>query len=172
MSTPDPLAVVLIGPMGAGKTSVGRKVAKMLGVSFTDTDKRIAAEHGPIPELFARHGEAHFRELECAAAAHALAEGGVISLGGGAVTSAQTRDLLRQHPVVFLSVSADVVPERIRSGNRPLLAGDGDPVAKWNEIYEQRRGWYEEVATVTVDTSHRPMHRIAEEVAAWRRKLT
>ena len=172
MSTPEPLTVVLVGPMGAGKTSVGRKVAKMLGVGFTDTDKRIAGEHGPISELFAHCGEAHFRQLESVAVAHALAEGGVISLGGGAVTSEQTRELLRQHPVVFLTVSAEVVPDRIRSGNRPLLAGDEDPVATWIEIYEQRRGWYEEVATVTVDTSHRPMHRIAEEVAAWRRRLT
>lgn len=170
MSTPEPLNVVLVGPMGAGKTSVGRKVARILGVSFTDTDKRIAREHGPIPELFAQHGEVHFRELERAAVATALAEGGVISLGGGAVTSAETRELLRQHPVVFLSVSPEVVASRIRSGNRPLLAGE-DPVAKWNQIYQQRRGWYEDVATTTVDTSSRPMHRIAAEIAAWRREL-
>ena len=172
MSTPEPLTVVLVGPMGAGKTSIGRKVAKKLGVAFIDTDKRIASEHGPIPALFAARGEAHFRELERAAAAQALAEGGVISLGGGAVTSAQTRELLRQHPVVFLMVSSDAVADRIRSGNRPLLAGDEDPVTGWKRIYEQRRDWYEEVATVTVDTSRRPMYRIAEEVATWRRKLT
>lgn len=170
MSTPEALTVVLVGPMGAGKTSVGRKLAKMLRVSFTDTDKRIAREHGPISELFAQRGEAHFRELEREAVRAALAEGGVISLGGGAVTSAQTRELLRKHPVVFLSVSPEIVPDRIRSGSRPLLAGE-DPVAKWNEIYEQRRGWYEEVATTTVDTSRRPMHRIAEEIAKWRREL-
>lgn len=170
MSALEPMTVVLVGPMGAGKTSVGRKVAKALGVPFTDTDKRIAIEHGPIPELFAQHGESHFRELERAAVAEALAEGGVISLGGGAVTTAETRELLRQLPVVFLSVSPEVISGRIRSGNRPLLAGE-DPVAKWNQIYEQRRGWYEEVATTIIDTSSRPMHRIAAEIAAWRREL-
>ena len=171
MSIPEQMTVILVGPMGAGKTSVGRKVAKVLGVSFTDTDKLIAAEHGPIPKLFAEQGEAHFRELERAAVAQALAAGGVISLGGGAVTTVETRELLRQHPVVFLSVSPEVISGRIRGGNRPLLAGE-DPVAKWNQIYEQRRGWYEEVATTTVDTSSRPMHRIAAEIAAWRRELT
>ena len=172
MSTPEPLTVVLVGPMGAGKTTIGRRVAKMLGVSFTDTDTRIASEHGPIPELFAQHGEAHYRQRESAAVVHALADGGVISLGGGAVTSAGTRELLREHPVVFLTVAADAVSERIRSGNRPLLARDQDPVTAWTQFYEQRRAWYEEVATVTVDTSRRPMHRIAEEVATWRRNLT
>ncbi|GGD78372.1 shikimate kinase [Microbacterium murale] len=170
MSTPEQLTVVLVGPMGAGKTSVGRQVAKRLGVRFIDTDKRIAAEHGPIPELFASRGEPHFRELEQAAVATALREGGVISLGGGAVSSSATRALLRQHPVVFLAVSPEAVAERIHSGGRPLLAGDDDPLERWNQIYEQRRGWYEEVADVTFDTSRRPMQRIADEIAAWRRK--
>jgi len=170
MSTPEQLTVVLVGPMGAGKTSVGRQVAKRLGVGFIDTDKRIAAEHGPIPDVFERHGESHFRALERAAVAEALREGGVISLGGGAVSSAETRALLRQHPVVFLAVTPEAVADRIRSGGRPLLAGDDDPLERWNQIYEQRRGWYEEVADVTFDTSRRPMQRIADEIAAWRRE--
>ena len=170
MSTPEQLTVVLVGPMGAGKTSVGRQVAKRLGVGFIDTDKRIAAEHGPIPDVFERHSESHFRALERAAVAEALREGGVISLGGGAVSSAATRALLRQHPVVFLAVTPEAVADRIRSGGRPLLAGDDDPLERWNQIYEQRRGWYEEVADVTFDTSRRPMQRIADEIAAWRRE--
>ncbi|GAB3631560.1 shikimate kinase [Microbacterium shaanxiense] len=170
MSAPEPLTLVLVGPMGAGKTSVGRQVAKRLGVGFIDTDKQIAAEHGPIPELFESRGEAHFRELEKEAVAKALGDGGVISVGGGAVTSAATRELLRRHRVVFLAVSSDAVAERIRSGGRPLLAGDDDPLERWNQIYAQRRGWYEEIADVTFDTSRRPMHRIADEIAAWRRE--
>lgn len=170
MSTPEQLTVVLVGPMGAGKTSVGRQLAKRLGIGFIDTDKRIAAEHGPIPNVFETRGEAHFRELEQAAVAKALREGGVISVGGGAVSSPATRDLLRQHPVVFLAVTPEAVANRIRSGGRPLLAGGGDPLVRWNQIYEQRRGWYEEVADVTFDTSRRPMQRIAEEIAAWRKE--
>src|SRR5690606_37970521 len=109
MSSPEPLTLVLVGPMGSGKTSVGRRVAKMLSVAFVDTDKRIVAAHGPIPEIFSAHGEAHFRALEAAAVADALSEGGVVSVGGGAVTSAQTRELLREHPVVFLTVTPESV---------------------------------------------------------------
>jgi shikimate kinase len=172
MSTPEQLTVVLVGPMGAGKTSVGRQVAKRLGVRFIDTDKRIVAEHGPIPELFASRGESHFRELEQAAVTQALREGGVISVGGGAVTSSATRELLRRHPVVFLAVSPEAVADRIRSGGRPLLAGGDDPLERWSQIYEQRRGWYEEVADAIFDTSRRPMQRIADEIAAWRREQT
>jgi len=156
--------------MGAGKTSVGRRVAKELGVAFIDTDRRIVAAHGPIPAIFAEHGEDHFRALERDAVADALEEGGVVSLGGGAVVTAQTRELLREHPVVFLTVTAEAVALRIGGAGRPLLAGDDDPVTRWNQIYQERRGWYEEVADVTFDTSHRPMRRIAEEIAAWRRE--
>jgi len=174
MSSPEPaatpLTLVLVGPMGAGKTSVGRRVAKLLGVPFIDTDKRIAAEHGPIPDVFAAHGEAHFRELERAAVAAAITEGGVVSLGGGAVTDPGTRELLRRLPVAYLTVSPDAVALRIRGAGRPLLAGEHDPVERWTSIFEQRRGWYEQVADLTVDTSRRPMRTLAEEIAAWRKE--
>ncbi|MGH3691077.1 MAG: shikimate kinase [Microbacterium sp.] len=168
-SASDPLTLVLVGPMAAGKTSVGRRVARRLGVAFIDTDKRIVAAHGPIPDIFAAHGEAHFRELERTAVADALAEGGVISLGGGAVTQAATRELLRQQPVVFLTVSPDAVADRLRGGSRPLLAGE-DPVERWKKIFEERRGWYTEVSSATFDTSRRPMQKIADEIVTWRRE--
>ncbi|WP_136056770.1 shikimate kinase [Microbacterium sp. K24] len=168
-SEADPLTLVLVGPMAAGKTSVGRRVARRLGVAFIDTDKRIVAEHGPIPTIFADHGESHFRALERAAVAAALSEGGVVSLGGGAVTDPGTRELLRQHPVVFLTVSPEAVADRIRGGNRPLLAGE-DPVERWIRIFDERRDWYDEVASTTFDTSRRPMQRIADEIVAWRRE--
>ena len=165
----DPLTLVLVGPMAAGKTSVGRRVARRLGVPFVDTDKRIVAVHGAIPALFAEHGEEHFRDLERLAVAEAVAEGGVISLGGGAVTDAATRELLKQHSVVFLTVSADAVADRLRGSNRPLLAGE-DPLERWKRIFEERRGWYAEVASTTFDTSRRPMQRIADEIVAWKRE--
>ena len=168
-SAPDPLTLVLVGPMAAGKTSIGRRVARRLGVPFIDTDKRVVAAHGPIPTIFAEHGEAHFRALERAAVADALLEGGVVSLGGGAVTDTGTRALLATHPVVFLTVSPEAVADRIAAGGRPLLEGD-DPVRRWSEIFAQRRDWYDEVASVTFDTSRRPMQRIAEEIVAWRRE--
>jgi len=170
MTEADPLSLVLVGPMGAGKTSVGKRVARELGVPFTDTDKRIVSVHGPIPGIFERHGEPYFRELERAAVEEALADGGVISLGGGAVTDAHTRESLRAQPVVFLTVSPEAVAERIRGDNRPLLHGEDDPVQRWTRIFDERRSWYDEVADVVFDTSRRPMHRIAEEIVAWRRE--
>ncbi|WP_460802128.1 shikimate kinase [Microbacterium sp. GXF6406] len=169
MSSPDPLTTVLVGPMGAGKTSVGRQVAKRLGIAFIDTDKRITAEHGPIPEIFTSQGERRFREIEAQIVAAALEEEGVISVGGGAVTSETTRELLHRHPVVFLSVTAEAVSTRIRAGGRPLLEAE-DPLARWSEIYQQRLSWYEDVSDITFDTSRRPMQRIADDIAAWRRE--
>ncbi|UYO98627.1 shikimate kinase [Microbacterium sp. M28] len=173
MSEDRPLTLVLVGPMGAGKTSVGRRVAKHLGVPFVDTDKRVVAAHGPITDIFAEHGEAHFRELERAAVAEALLDGGVISLGGGAVTDAETRELLADDPVVFLTVNREAVAERIQGTSRPLLVtGDEDPLDRWERILEQRRALYEQVATIVFDTSRRPMTRIAREIADWRRGLS
>lgn len=172
MSAADPLTLILVGPMGAGKTSVGRRVARRLDVPFIDTDRRIAAEHGPIADLFAAHGERRFRELEREAVRAAIAEGGVISLGGGAVTMPDTREMLKEHPVVFLTVSPDAVAKRIGGTARPLLDGGDDPLARWSRIFAERAAWYEEVATITVDTSRRPMQRIAEEIADWRRGRT
>nr|WP_201469782.1 shikimate kinase [Microbacterium hydrocarbonoxydans] len=165
----EPLTLVLVGPMAAGKTSIGRRVARALELPFIDTDKRVVAAHGSIPSIFEQYGEQHFRALERSAVAAALAEGGVISLGGGAVTDAGTRALLLEHPVVFLTVSESAVADRITTGGRPLLDGE-DPVARWTEIFAQRRAWYDEVATVTFDTSRRPMQRIAEDIVAWRRE--
>ena len=172
MSDDRPLTTVLVGPMGAGKTSVGRRVAKHLGVPFIDTDKRVVAEHGSIADIFAEHGEAHFREWERQAVATAIAEGGVISLGGGAVTDPETRALLEGDPVVFLAVSPEAVAERIRGNSRPLLVADEDPLERWTRIMEQRRELYELVATIVFDTSRRPMSRIAREIADWRRGLS
>lgn len=168
MSGADHLTLVLVGPMAAGKTSIGRRVARTLALPFVDTDKRVVAEHGSIPSIFEEHGESHFRALERSAVARALDDGGVISLGGGAVTDAGTRALLRDHPVVFLTVTPAAVADRIAAGGRPLLEGD-DPVARWTEIFEERRAWYDEVASVTFDTSRRPMQRIAADIVAWRR---
>lgn len=159
-------AVVLIGPMGAGKTSIGRRVAKMLGVPFADSDAAIARAHGPIERIFAEQGEARFRELERAAVADALDAGGVVALGGGAVMDAGTRALLAGHRVVLLTVEPRIVASRIHGTNRPLLQAD-DPVARWREIYEARRPVYEELADATFDTSHGPLGAVAEAIVAW-----
>jgi shikimate kinase len=164
--SPSP-AVVLIGPMGAGKSRVGRRVAKLLETEFIDTDRVIAGEHGPITAIFDEHGEPYFRELERAVVATALASDGVVSLGGGAVLDPSTQELLAGCRVVFLTVSPEAVEPRLSGGTRPLVRGG---LADWERIFAERRPIYEKLATVTFDTSRRPHSRIAEEVAEWARQ--
>lgn len=157
-------ALVLVGPMGAGKTKVGRRVARLLDREFTDTDKMIVAEHGPIAAIFAEHGEPYFRRLEREAVAQALTTDDVVSLGGGAVLDASTRADLASQRVVYLTVSARAVEGRLGEGKRPLIRNG---VSDWQRIFDERRALYEEVADLEIDTSHRPFDGIAEEVAAW-----
>ncbi len=156
--------VVLIGPMGAGKTRIGKRVARILGTGFVDTDKVIAAEHGPIPEIFATQGEGHFRALERAAVVDALAGDDVVALGGGAILDDETRADLTGHRVVLVTVTAEAVAPRIADARRPLLR---DGLTDWERIYAERRHLYEQLARFTVDTSHRPIDAVAQEVAAW-----
>jgi len=156
--------VVLVGPMGAGKTRVGKRVARLLDVGFTDTDRVVVAEHGPIGDLFAEHGEPYFRALERDAVVRALATGDVVSLGGGAVLDPQTQADLRGHRVVFLTVTARAVEGRLGDGKRPLIR---DGVNDWQRIFDERRDIYQGLSGLTIDTSHRPSDAVAEEVAAW-----
>jgi shikimate kinase len=159
-------AVVLIGPMGAGKTSIGRRVAKALGRPFFDTDIAVVREHGAIEALFAEHGEAHFRMLERAAVRQGLATGGIVSLGGGAVLHPDTRADLAAHRVVLLTVTPAVVANRVRQSARPLLQDD-DPLGRWAQIYDQRRPIYEELADLIVDTSSGPLQLVVDAIVEW-----
>ncbi|WIE77192.1 shikimate kinase [Curtobacterium sp. MCSS17_007] len=151
--------------MGAGKSSVGKRVAKALGVSFTDTDKVIARTHGPIPGIFADRGEPAFRELEAEAVRTAVATGGVVSVGGGAVTHPDTRAALRGARIVLLTVSPEAVAERIAGSDRPLLAQGG--IDAWQTIADARAATYAELAHATFDTSRRPMSHVVRDVVAW-----
>lgn len=164
-------AIVLIGPMGAGKTSIGRRIAKTLGESFYDSDIAVASTHGPIEQLFAEHGEEHFRALERAAVIDGLAQGGVVALGGGAVLHPDTRvDLAgSEHRVVLLTVGPETIESRIRGSRRPLLQ-DEDPIARWREIYAVRRPVYETLADVTFDTSTGRLQDIVDAVVQWARE--
>jgi shikimate kinase len=155
--------VAVIGPMGAGKSSVGRKLAKRLGISFADSDQRIVARHGAIADLFAERGEPGFRAIERAVVAEALAEGGVVALGGGAVLDPATRDDLARCTVVLLTVDDADVAERLVSGTRPLLV---DGLESWRRIAAERDAVYRGLADLVVDTSRRPMAHVVEELAA------
>jgi shikimate kinase len=156
--------VVLIGPMGAGKTRIGKRVARILGTGFADTDRIIAAEHGPVAAIFDEHGEQYFRALEREAVVGALGGTDVVALGGGAILDPDTRRDLANQRVVLVTVSAEAVAPRIGDGRRPLVRGGIDD---WSRIYAERRPLYEQLARYTVDTSHRPIDQLAKEVAEW-----
>lgn len=156
---------MLVGPPGAGKTTVGRLLAKALGVGFLDTDEEVERTAGmSVAELFRTRGEPAFRELEHEAVLHVLAHhDGVVALGGGAVMHPGTRAALRGHPVVFLDVDASQAAARVGHGEtRPLLAGD--PAARLATLMAERRPVYEEVAALRCVTTDRRPRRIAEDI--------
>ena len=159
------MTLVLIGPPAAGKSRIGTRVARLLGEPFLDTDSLIVGENGPIPEIFARHGEPHFRSLEREQVVAALAAGGVVSFGGGTVLDPDTRHDLEGLPVVLLTVQPHAVLGRLGSGKRPLVPD----IESWIAVFEARRDLYDRLAGFTVDTSDRPADTIAEEIARWAR---
>lgn len=159
--------LVLVGPPGAGKTTVGRIVADRLGVAFRDTDDDVVERVGkPIPEIFVDHGEAYFRALEEQVVDAALrGHGGVLALGGGSVLSALTRRRLADHHVVFLSVNVSDAARRVGlNRDRPLLLGNVRQQLR--TLLDARLPLYREVATVTVDTDGRSPEDVADEVLA------
>jgi shikimate kinase len=161
-----PLAV-LVGPPGAGKTTVAAALAELLGVTVHDTDAAVVADEGrPISDIFVEDGEAHFRGLERAAVAAALRdERGVVAVGGGAPLDPATRRLLADHVVVFLDVAIGDAARRIGfDQSRPLLSIN--PRATWIAMMRERRPVYESVATHRVDTNGRTPEEIAAEVAS------
>lgn len=156
---------VLVGPMGAGKTTVGRLLASQWGVELRDTDQDVEAAAGrTISEIFVDDGEARFRELEREAVAAALAaHPGVLALGGGAVLDPRTREALAGHCVVFLQVGLSDAVKRVGLGTaRPLLLGNVRSQIK--ALLDARLPVYQAVATVIVATDGRTPDEVAEEV--------
>ncbi|MEV6440277.1 3-dehydroquinate synthase [Streptomyces anulatus] len=157
--------VVLVGPMGVGKSTVGELLAARLGTTYRDTDADVVAEAGkPIAEIFYDEGEEHFRALERRAVEAAVAgHTGVLALGGGAVLDAATRELLAGRPVAYLSMDVDEAVRRVGLGAaRPLLAVN--PRRQWRELMDARRHLYEEVARTVVATDENTPEEVAQAI--------
>jgi len=153
--------IVLIGPMGVGKTTIGRKLAKALKLPFIDTDNLISDEHGPIPAIFEERGEPTFRRLEEEALEKAIRESAVVATGGGAVISALTRKRLKDVTVVYLSTDGKHIASRLKNGNRPLIQNG---VEDWRRIYAERKPFYVETADFEINTSGQPISASIQDI--------
>jgi shikimate kinase len=159
--------IFLIGPMGSGKSAVGRQVARLLHLPFIDSDAEIERRTGVnIPLIFEKEGEARFRERECEVIdelthRHPI----VLATGGGAILAPESRERLRTRGfVVYLETSVAQQAERVRSAqHRPLLTGV-DPVQRLAELMQQRESLYRSTADVTVCTDGRKVAAVAEEI--------
>jgi shikimate kinase len=154
----------LVGMMGAGKTTVGRLLARRLKLRFLDSDHEIEVRCGvKIPVIFEIEGEPGFRVREAQAIAELTQlEGTVLATGGGVVLLEENRRLLAAHgTVVYLRATPEHLYERVRQDrNRPLLAG-GDPLERLRELYRVRDPLYREVADVVVDTGRQSVQVLA-----------
>ncbi|MFN0314453.1 MAG: shikimate kinase AroK [Burkholderiales bacterium] len=157
--------IFLVGMMGAGKTSVGRLMAKRLGKMFYDSDQAIESRTGvKIPVIFDVEGEAGFRQRECAVIEELSGlEGIVLATGGGAVLNERNREFLRSRGVVvYLRASVQDLWNRTRQDkNRPLLR-TADPRARLAELHAQRDPIYHELAHVTIDTGRQSLRSLVE----------
>ena len=159
--------IFLVGMMGAGKTTVGRLLARRLKLRFLDSDREIESRCGvKIPVIFEIEGEAGFRARETSAVeALTRLDGIVLATGGGAVLSEQNRKCLAARgTVVYLSAKPEDLFERVRHDrNRPLLAG-GDPLARLRELHVQRDPLYREVADIVLETGAQSVQVLARQL--------
>jgi len=158
---------VLIGPPGAGKSTVGKALARSVGVGFLDSDSVIEKNAGKkISDIFVDEGEDAFRQLEYVALKTCLLDSNcILALGGGAPISDRSQNLLIESgaPIVFLDVSLSIAAPRVGfNRDRPLLLGN--PRAQWQALYDVRRPIYEKLATITVTVDFVKLNDIVDEI--------
>lgn len=150
--------------MGSGKTTLGKRAAKRLGISFVDTDKEFVRQHGEIAMFFSERGEGEFRTLETEVLRKVLesAEDDVlIATGGGIVLRPENRELMKDELVVFLDTQSDHISARLNLAKRPLLKDDPEA---WERIYLERLPLYREVAVCTLNTSNKPISKSVQDL--------
>lgn len=157
--------VVLVGMPGAGKSTIGRRIASALNLPIVDSDLLMEQGEGKAcGELYSELGEGAFRELEVGYVARALATGGVVSLGGGAIVTEEVRTLLQRHTVVWIDVTAEEgIRRTAEDASRPVLDGE-DREQRYRDLLEQRESFYREVSSFRVRTDERPPQRVVAEV--------
>ncbi len=165
--------VALVGFMASGKSTIGRKLARKLGWRFFDTDTLVVRAHGRIPAIFEAEGEAAFRRYERAAIGHVFdaAQPSVVALGGGALTVAENRKVVRERAYgVFIKVTPEQIFSRVRRSRdvRPVL-GRAPTLASIKRLYAQRLGDYESADHV-VEVSRRSDAAVIEEIVGWLRE--
>ena len=159
--------IILIGPMGSGKTSTGRMLAKEMGYAFADTDEEVTKRTGvSIAYIFDVEGEEGFRKRECLALKECLnGNNAVVSTGGGIVLSKENRDLLQARgAVVYLQTSIRTQVKRTAStNNRPLLQNK-DPEETLEKLMLTRAPLYEEIADITITTDNKSLQEMSKEI--------
>ena len=157
--------VVRVGMPGAGKSTIGRRIASALNLPIVDSDLLMEQGEGKAcGELYSELGEDAFRELEVGYVARALATGGVVSLGGGAIVTEEVRTLLQRHTVVWIDVTAEEgIRRTAEDASRPVLDGE-DREQRYRDLLEQRESFYREVSSFRVRTDERPPQRVVAEV--------
>jgi shikimate kinase len=160
-------SIILMGPPGSGKSTVGKYLAKELGISLIDTDRIIEEREGrSISEIFLTDGEEGFRAIEKKVVLESLdVDDSIVALGGGSVLDSDVQARLTQCPeVIFLDVSISNAAPRVGfNKERPLLMGN--PRQQWLQLMERRRSIYESLATRTVSTDNRKAQEVAHEIA-------